>query len=141
MFDLDVLYLLSAAGGTGLAFSMGLIYCYYPMTDIRERPDMWWELQVLLIPGFFPLFLTAGLVHGWFWCNFRYDGLLKSYLFTYLFGICCYSVVNLIYYLVWVVGMGYTPPMPFNNYVAGTTTWDCHHCFVYTRYYQTKFSV
>ena len=139
LFDLDILYLLSTFGGTCLAIAMGLIYCYYPMTDMRENPNYWWELQVMLIPGFFPLFLTSGLVQGWFWCNFRYDGLVKSYCILYLFGLCTYAVVNLFYYFIWAEVLGFTPPMPFNNYVAGTTTWNCHHIFVYTRYYQTTF--
>ena len=139
LFDLDILYLLSTFGGTCLAIAMGLIYCYYPMTDMREDPSYWWELQVLLIPGFFPLFLTCGLVHGFYWCNYKWNGLVKSYVLLFCIGVPIYGTINVLYYLIWVVMLGLTPPMPFNNYVAGTLTWTINHSLFYTRYNQTIF--
>ena len=127
------LHLISPFGGPFLAITMGCIYCFYPMKDIRFEPDYWYELQLLLIPGFFPLFLCSGLVEGAYWCNFKYNGNLKSYAYTFMFGLTVYGVVNTVYYLVWVQILGWTPPMAFNNYVAGTSAWNSHHIFIWSR--------
>ena len=127
------LHLISPFGGPLLAITMGCIYCFYPMKDIRFEPDYWYELQLLLIPGFFPLFLCSGLVEGAYWCNFKYNGNLKSYAYTFMFGLTVYGVVNTVYYLVWVQILGWTPPMAFNNYVAGTSAWNSHHIFIWSR--------
>ena len=131
--NISLLHYFSVFSGPILSCIVPGIFCYFPIPNILKNPDYWYEFQLLLLAGSVHLFHAQILLQGSYWANFTYVKKWKSYFCLNAIGVLVFCSAQSFYYFIWVHVLDFTPPMPYNMYVAGTASFGSVFLAVWLR--------
>lgn len=94
-----------------------------PQHNVIEMPKFWFEFMFVLSFGWVASVSALCIMILKYWLKLDLENPLRVYLYTFLVGAISGIVTNSLYYLVWVIILNCSTPMPFNG--IGTATIMC----------------
>ena len=114
----------SILSGPLLSCASASLFCLIPAHNILEQPKFWYEFQILAFIGLVPLFLSQILVQVNYWGDFSFENKWISNLSLSVLGAIVFALSIIGHYYLWTLVLGYTPPMAFNQYLAGSMSFS-----------------